>query len=343
MNSVPKGFGGPLVDLEGAIDLHFHSFPDLFPRLADDLEVAVAARDMGFRALLYKCHYESSVSRAMYLEAIVSGVRTFGGIVLNSYVGYVNPAAVEATLRLGGRAVWMPTIDAAYHAEIHGSTGKYAAQSGGRESSEGYSVLDESGKLRSEVHEVLELVAEHDVMLATCHLSPREIVALVPAARSAGVEKISITHPFYKVPGLDLETLAELVRQGAIAEFEYCGISPMWHVAQVESVVEAIKRLGAANCILVSDGGQRHNPIAPEGLRVLAQTVYEKGIPLTDVELMIKTNPAAMLGIDTVDPRAGSEREERWRRLLSTAPEAAHAPASRPNGATPVQALTRAP
>lgn len=343
MNAVPKGFGGPLVDLDGAIDLHFHSFPCLFPRLADDVEVAVAARSMGFRALLYKCHHESSVSRAMYLEALVPGLRAFGGIVLNSYVGYVNPAAVEASLRLGGRAVWMPTVDAAYHAEIHGSTGKYGTQSGGRESSEGYSVLDETGKLRSEVHEVLELVAEHDAILGTSHLSPREIVVLVPAARAAGVEKVNITHPFYKVPGLDLDTLAELVAQGATAEFEYCGISPVWHVAQVEGIVEAVKRLGAANCILVSDAGQRHNPIAPEALRVLAQSIHEKGIPLEGVERMIKDNPAAMLGIDQVDASVGRERQERWAGLLGNVPSAGAAPAGYTNGHAPAHTLAGAP
>jgi len=331
-----KGFGGPLVDLSGAIDLHFHSFPCLFPRLADDLEVAVAARRMGFRALLYKCHHESSVSRAMYLQALVPGLRTFGGIVLNSYVGYVNPAAVEATLRLGGRAVWMPTVDAAYHAEVHGSTGRYGTQSGGRESAEGYCVLDEAGKLRGEVHEVLELVAEYDVMLGTSHLSPREIVALVPAARAAGVEKISITHPFYKVPNLDLDTLVDLVRQGAVAEFEYCGVSPMWHVAQVDSVVEAVKRLGVANCILVSDAGQRHNPIAPEALRVFAQTIHEKGVALGDVERMIKDNPAAMLAVDATDTDAPRERETRWSALL----DSVGSTLALPNGHRPASAVT---
>lgn len=335
MTPVPRGFGGPLVDLDGAIDLHFHSYPCLFPRLADDVEVAVAAREMGFRALLYKCHHESSVSRAMYLETLVPGLRVFGGVVLNSYVGWMNPAAVEAALRLGARAVWMPTVDAGYHAEVHGSTGRYGTQSGGRESADGYWVLDDAGKLRAEVQEVLALVAEHDVMLGTSHLSPREIVALVPAARAAGIEKVSITHPFYKVPGLDLDVLADLVAQGAVAEFEYCGISPMWHVAQVEAIVAAVERLGAANCILVSDAGQRHNPIAPEALRVLAQTVHEKGVPLADVERMIKGNPAAILGIDHIDDGDARERRERWGGLLGGAP----ARAVGIDGGAPVGAL----
>lgn len=317
MSPVPHGSGHVHVDMTGAIDLHFHSYPCLFPRLADDVEVAVAARDMGMAALLYKCHHESSVSRAYYLEAMVPGIRVFGGIVLNSYVGYVNPAAVEAALRMGARAVWMPTVDAGYHAEVHGSTGRYGTQSGGRESSEGYWVLDDQEKLRPEVSEVLALIAEHNVMLGTAHLSPREIVKLVPAARAAGVERVSITHPFYKVPNLDLDTLADLVRQGAVAEFEYCGVSPAWHVSQVETVVAAIERLGASNCILVSDAGQRHNPIAPEALRVLAQTIYEKGVAIEDVHRMIHDNARAMLGVDLADDSGISERSERWASLVS--------------------------
>ena len=195
MSPAPVGFGGPLVDLNGAIDLHFHSFPCLFPRLADDVEVAAAARDLGFRALMYKCHHESSVSRAMYVEAMVPGVRLFGGIVLNSYVGYVNPAAVEATLRMGGRAPCgcrpstPPTTPR--------STGAPASPGPNRvDGNRGRATRSSMTTVRfgPEVHEVLALIAEYDVMLGTAHLSPREIVALVPAARAAGVERVA-RHP----------------------------------------------------------------------------------------------------------------------------------------------------
>src|SRR5699024_1887237 len=34
-----KGHGGELVTLKGAIDLHLHTYPDLFPRLVDDIEL----------------------------------------------------------------------------------------------------------------------------------------------------------------------------------------------------------------------------------------------------------------------------------------------------------------
>ncbi|HZT18671.1 MAG TPA: DUF6282 family protein, partial [Dongiaceae bacterium] len=98
-----REFGGHLIDVAGAIDMHCHPFPDLFPRLADDIDIAVAARDAGMKALMLKCHHESTVSRAYLVQRMVPGIRVFGGVVLNSYVGGINPAAVEAALRLGGK------------------------------------------------------------------------------------------------------------------------------------------------------------------------------------------------------------------------------------------------
>jgi len=238
----------------------------------------------------------------------------FGGVVLNSYVGGINPAAVEAALRLGGKEVWMPTIDAGYHAQLHGSTGRYDAQQGGR-GGEGIWILDEEGKLKPAVLEVLELVGQYNVILGTCHLSPREIVALVKKAREMGVQKILVTHPFFKVPNLDLDTLEELVRQGATAEFGYCTISPAWGYATPEKIVQAVKRIGASNAVLMSDTGQRHNPIPPEALRVFAQTLFEKGLGEEEIRLMIADNPAALLGLDEDEPRPESV-DDTWKAAL---------------------------
>ena len=302
MKHATTGFGAELVDLRGAVDMHLHTHPCLFPRLVDDLEVALEARAAGLRAIVMKCHHESSVSRAYYMRSLVPGLEVFGGIVLNSYVGYVNPAAVDAALRFGGKVVWMPTADAGYHAQVHGSTGNYGTQAGGREEADGYWVLDDKDQLKPEVIEVLKLIAEHNVILATCHLSPKEIVALVKRAKQEGVQKIIITHPFYKVPNLDIDTLEELTRMGAYAEFIYTGVSPFWAATTVDQITSAVRRLGASQCLLVSDSGQRHNPIAPEALRLFAQMLLEKGVPTKEIDQMIKNNPADLLDLDTQAP-----------------------------------------
>jgi Family of unknown function (DUF6282) len=309
-----RTYNGPQIDMEGAVDLHCHPFPDLFPRLADDFDIVRDAVDKGLKAIMLKCHHENTVSRAYLVQRVIPGIRVYGGIVLNYYVGGINPAAVEASLRLGGKEVWMPTIDAGYHAEIHGGTGGYDSQAGGRSRAQGIWTEDKDGKVTPEVREVLELIADHGAILATAHLAPREILNLVKEARAAGVEKIVITHPYFRVPNFDIDTLEEVARLGAMPEFGYCTVSPAWQYASIEKIAHTIERIGASRCLLVSDTGQRHNPMPAEALRIFAQCIFEKGIPQADVERMISTNPADLLDFGH-DPEP-TEEDLEWARGL---------------------------
>jgi hypothetical protein len=289
-----------LVDVKGAVDLHVHSFPCIFPRLADDRQVVRAAAEAGMQAIVLKSHHESSVSRAYLIQSEFPEIRVFGGVVLNHFVGGINPAAAEVGLRLGAREVWMPTIDSQHHVEVHGGREKYDVQSG----EEGFSwgepirILDAEGKLMPEVIVVLELIAKYDAILGTAHLSLEEITPLVQEARRRGVQKILLTHPFFRVPaGMNEEFLKEMAALGVIAEFGFCTVSPMWAYATVEQTKHAMDTIGYDNCVIMSDAGQTHNPIAPESMRLYAQCLYEKGVKGSDLErLMIKT-PSALLGI----------------------------------------------
>lgn len=318
-----RTYGGPLIDMTGAADLHCHPFPDLFPRLADDFDIARAAEAAGMKAIMLKCHHENTVSRAYLVQRVVPGIRVYGGIVLNYYVGGINPAAVEASLRLGGKEVWMPTVDAGYHAEVHGGTGGYDSQAGGRSQAEGIWVTDKEGRVTPEVQEVLRLVADFGAILGTCHLSPREIVALVKEAKIAGVEKIVVTHPYFRVPSFDLDTLEEVANMGAMPEFGYCTVSPAWNYAAVEKIAQSVQRIGASRCLLVSDTGQRHNPMPHEALRVFAQTVFEKGVPQADVERMISANPLDLLDFGS-EPVGPTEDDLDWARGLVEDPCSIH-------------------
>ena len=130
------------------MDVHVHSEPDLFPRIADDVGVARHAASLGLRALSLKCHSERTTSRAYLTMQLVPGIQIVGGIVLNRAVGGINPAAVESALQLGAKHVWMPTVDAANHARTFGSTGAYDKQASTVAKSEdvGIEVFDDDGK-----------------------------------------------------------------------------------------------------------------------------------------------------------------------------------------------------
>jgi hypothetical protein len=126
----------------------------------------------------------------------------------------------------------------------------------------------------------------------------------VAEAVRRGVRRITVTHPFFKVPNLSLEELKELVALGAYAEFGYCTISPMWGYATPKRVAEAVQAIGAERCLLVSDAGQRHNPMPAEALRIFAQSLFESGLSEDQISTMIRTNPSELLDLGRTPPPA---------------------------------------
>lgn len=286
------------ISVEGAIDIHIHTNPDLLNRIGDDRDIVRKAKASGMLGVQLKGHSESTVSRARLIGQEFPEVNVFGGIVLNRYVGGINPYAVEASLRNGGKTVWMPTVDANHHAKKYGRTGRYSVQELDSKGSKiGISVLKKNGDLIDELIEILDLINEYNAVLGTSHLSPEEIIKLIDTAKERKVEKICLTHPFVKVPGVDLDFLKIVVPKGVFAEFGYCTITPMWANAKVDQVRESIQALGAENCIIMSDGGQVHNPWPHEGLRIFAQSLHEKGITPKELERMMITNPKQIMGL----------------------------------------------
>ena len=68
---------------------------------------------------------------------------------------------------------------------------------------------------------------------------------MVREARSVGVEKIVVTHPYFRVPNFDLDTLEEVARMGAMPEFGYCTVSPAWQYVAPEKIAASVQRIGA--------------------------------------------------------------------------------------------------
>jgi Family of unknown function (DUF6282) len=281
--------------LEGAMDLHVHCAPSFFTRWGDGLDVARSCEQAGMAGVLLKAHEGSTVAAAAVLDRLSPSLRVLGGVVLNRYVGGINPAAVEAALRLGGRCIWFPTVDADAHARAFGATGAYPLQRGGAESPTGIRLLDDEGKLVDAAQEVLALAAEYDALVATGHLDGSEIAALLAAARQAGVWRFLVQHPFFTVPGLSGDELDPLVEQGAIVELTYLNVSPLWRTSTIEQAAETLARLGGDAVVVSSDAGQAHNPSPPEALRSFAQAVHEHGVDEAELTKALRDTPLQLV------------------------------------------------
>jgi Family of unknown function (DUF6282) len=286
--------------LHGAIDLHTHSSPSFFDRLLDDVGLAEQARAAGMRAVLYKAHEQDTTGRAALVRRAVPGIEAFGGVVLNHVVGGLNPAAVDASIKLGGRMVWMPTMSAQHHIGFFGGS-HFGSQMKGKTPAagppQGLTVLDGTGGLRPEVWEILRLIAAAGICLSTGHLSLAEIQLLVPAARTAGVTRILVTHPDLKLSGIGVAEQKALADGGAILEKDVNTLGPPWHSTTLEAMIHSIREVGAARCVLATDYGQLHSPAPVEGMRIFVQLCLEQGISEAEIRTMVVDNPARLLGL----------------------------------------------
>lgn len=286
--------------LQGAIDLHQHAAPSLFERVTDDVGLALEARARGLRGVLIKAHEQDTTGRAALVRRQVSGIEAFGGIVLNHHTGGLNPVAVDNSIKLGCRMVWMPTLSAQHHIDYFGGSHFGKAMKGRTESrvvTRGIRVLDADGRLVPAAREILELIAAAGTCLSTGHLSPREIMTLVPEAQRAGVTRILVTHPDLALSGLTLEQQQALAAAGAVLEKDIIVMMPAWQSASLEQMTRSIRELGPAHCVLATDFGQLHHPIPPEGLRMFVQLLLEQGIAAEDIRTMIVENPARLLNL----------------------------------------------
>ncbi|BCV24180.1 DUF6282 family protein [Gelria sp. Kuro-4] len=277
--------------LEGVIDFHVHSRPDTVERIADDLELALEAKEAGMHGIVLKAHGASTVERAYLASRAVRAFDVFGGVCLNASVGGLNPELIKRMIQLKantpsgqrvGMVVWLPTLDAENHI-AHGSHSSTPVP------------VRVKGDPAPGLIEILKLVGEYNLILATGHLSSKETLWVIDLAKSLGVNKIVVNHPEFSVTRMTLEDQEAAAEKGAFLEHCYYPLTPVAQHVRPEEIVKSIKQVGAGHCILASDLGQYENVKPIEGLRSFIRTLLHYGLTWDEIKLMTKTNPAALL------------------------------------------------
>ncbi|KYH30679.1 DUF6282 family protein [Neomoorella mulderi] len=281
--------------LKGAIDIHVHSSPDVFPRAFDDLEVAHKCKSYGMKAIVLKSHVTGTADRAQ-IASKAAEFPVFGGIVLNHEVGSINLAAVNAALRMGAKIVWMPTLNSVEHMRHVSSIPRLVQYF--PEGTRGISILNDQGELLEQVGDILACILKYDAVLATGHISPLEAKTLVRVAREYGLKKMIITHPIGGHSQFSLNDLKELVAMGAY--IEHCWVYTTPHVKipiQPTVFAEAVKTLGPEHTILSSDSGQAINPFPTDMLTDFIDNLLRLGISEREIKMMLSDNPQKLLNI----------------------------------------------
>jgi hypothetical protein len=288
----------------GAIDLHCHVNPHVRPEIHAQtaLEYARQARDAGMQAIVLKDIGPPTTGTAAVVNGLVDGIQVFGSLVLNRCNGGLNPQAVATALAHGdgARLVFMPTGDSRHH--VLRRAGFYAGVNPPLSPEQAITILRD-GRIVPEVLEILDLIAGTGRCLATAHLSPAEVMLLVPAARERGVQKIIVSHALWRMLGYTLDQLRELARWGALLEVEFCTYTPLMYFVHNEPpldiryAVDTIRQIGAERMFLASDLGQAYAPVPVEGYRMFLAALLKCGMTDTELRVLTHDNPATLLGL----------------------------------------------
>lgn len=273
-------------------DAHVHAAPDVIDRIGYDDEICAAYEAAGFSGFVLKSHHEPTVGRAAALNRR-SALDVVGGVALNSAVGGINPAAVAAALASGGRLVWFPTADSHTQQEAGlPRLGDLDARLDRASLSLPPFVGADSLSARNALH-ILDLIAEHDAVLCTGHVSRAECLWLLGEAQSRGIRRILLTHPSYTVPGMSPGEIGELAERGAHVEIT---AFQLWHQPgmTLEKLAE-VARVAGRMLVLSSDAGQPNSPHPPEALRQLARALVDAGCDRSAVEAATSAVPRGLI------------------------------------------------
>jgi hypothetical protein len=233
---------------------------------------------------------------------VVPGVEVFGRFALNLTTGGLNPAAVVqfTSIKGGwGRIVEMPTRDARAPSNdnrpwvtpwvpLFANLPRAVATA-------------RNGELLPEAKGIIALVAtlkttdsNGTVVLATGHATPEEHVLLAREARRLGVP-VLLTHPGDNLTDAQYREVKKL---GAFvevnADFYQEGEHPDEKIA---FAVKQIQRLGAESIVMGTDCGQVNNPLPPDCIVLAARALRARGVTDRQLDMMVKENPARLLGL----------------------------------------------
>ena len=293
--------------VSGAIDLHVHCGPEGIPRRYDPVSLARHIGESPLDSAVMKSHVINTSNWAEIAHR-ATGVHLYGSIVLNHYVGGINPMAVRGDLGPSHdgdpylKVVWLPTVHANSHVSAYKEKGeKYDIPpewSGGIVSPLAIPIDDvepidlQAPAVRGPLDEVLQLVAQYGLTLATGHVGRDEVFSLVEQATDRGIERIIITHPTIHPPGIAVADLELLADMGAFIELCYIGLT---HGDNAAAMTDLINRIGASRIVLSTDLGQLHTVPPAEGLALFAAELVDSGVSPNDVSMALNDNPRWLL------------------------------------------------
>lgn len=288
--------------LDGAVDLHCHvdlEFSEsIFRKREPEWEWLPKAEKAGIAGYVLKSHMWPTMAMLPLLRELYHGpVQVYGSVTLNSVCGGIDLWSVEVAAAMGARAVFMPTWGSA-NDRIRGGfnrrlEGAFTHFDPGRLSNA--TAMDDQGRLREEIKELLRLCKEKQLILATGHLAWEEALAIAEEASDIGFKKLVFSHPLSNSVGAPVEAMRRAAELGAWIEICWTNVSP-GRLAP-SAVVDIIRSVGVEQVVVSTDYFLGNNPSPPELFRLLLGVLFEAGMTFNEGRAVAAVNTQRVMSV----------------------------------------------
>ena len=272
---------------EGAIDFHVHAGPSLWERFCDVTELLERVRDSPLGGVVLKSHFGNTFEAVRLGRAAVPGVDVYSSLTLNTFVGGLNPSAVELAVQTGASVVWLPTFSAATF-----ETDRPYPFSG-----QTLTVTSDTGAPKPALLEILDVLDDADrrLVLGNGHISPAETDAVLDAIEERGTDvDYLVTHPDSAFMHLSHDDQVRLAARGAY--IEKCYLPVVKGDTTLAAMADGLADIGVSRCVLSTDHGQPGNESPPEAYASFVSGLRQHGVSASDIETMARTVPRRLLG-----------------------------------------------
>ena len=276
--------------LEGALDVHVHADPcSLIARSQDYTDVAIECARVGMRAVVRKDHLYSTIGEAQAVQRHIdhlvdrgelqNRIEVYGGVPTRFCA---DVSLIKDALRFKAlKKIWMNPVG-------------------------GVSLLD-GLKVKDEVKDLIKMARDNGIGL---NLGPPNhssvygrtgdyegLAPLVEAAAEIGC-LACLDHP---LSSYNVDEIEKLTPEGVYAGLFCFPSLPSiikGPLADPQETLELVKRIGPERCIVASDVGTMLEPTSLESMRLMVRFLLTLGLSERDVDLMLKVNPAKLIGLE---------------------------------------------
>jgi hypothetical protein len=301
----------------GVIDIHCHAHEGQ----QDPLALAKLASESGMGGLLFKTigtNTRGEYRPARLVERIKADLARWSeeagiaptacwsgcGITMDNRPPTV--AKLRQQLDDGVVAVWLPVFNHAITlAKVGGRTiwwdpkaapGDHSLPLPWEEALRyGYYLLDDRGRIKPDIAEMIRIVADANVALFFGHATHAEIFAVAELLDKLRFRRGVIDHPFSPFVDLDIAQMKQLVSVGITLNFTYDELSPLLGVDPAR-MYEAIRAVGVEHVTLSSDAGEPLFPHTVECMRLIRGYMAAFGLTEDELRTVSITNPARIVG-----------------------------------------------